>query len=211
MAIELHDVTFAYPGRPVLDRVSLSLPEAGALCLFGPSGCGKTTVLRLLARLEKPQDGRITGLDGLRTAVVFQENRLLPWLSVLDNVAAVCGGRAGRTHAASCLEDVGLADAAQLQPAALSGGMKRRAAIARALACDADLLLLDEPFTGLDGSLWQGIASRLLNRYKGRPIVLVTHIEAEAQALDAPILRLTPAPQAGRLQPAEILPGAPIH
>lgn len=199
MAIELQDVTFAYPGRPVLDRVSLRLPEDGALCLFGPSGCGKTTILRLFAGLETPQGGRIAGLEGRRCAAVFQENRLLPWLSVLDNVAAVCGGRAGRTHAAACLDEVGLSDAAHLPPAALSGGMKRRTAIARALACDADLLLLDEPFTGLDESLWRGIASRLLSRYAEVPIVLVTHIEAEARALDAPMLRLGPVPQSGRL------------
>lgn len=132
--IALEDVSFAYGQKPVLQAVSLRFPKSGAVCLFGASGCGKTTLLRLLSGLEKPDKGRLTGLEGKRTAMLFQEDRLLPWLSVLENVAVVLEGPDARARAADWLELVGLADAAHKRPAALSGGMRRRAALARALA-----------------------------------------------------------------------------
>ena len=90
--IALEDVSFAYGQKPVLQAVSLRFPKSGAVCLFGASGCGKTTLLRLLSGLEKPDKGRLTGLEGKRTAMLFQEDRLLPWLSVLENVAVVLEG-----------------------------------------------------------------------------------------------------------------------
>lgn len=119
--IALEDVSFAYGQKPVLQAVSLRFPKSGAVCLFGASGCGKTTLLRLLSGLEKPDKGRLTGLEGKRTAMLFQEDRLLPWLSVLENVAVVLEGPDARARAADWLELVGLADAAHKRPAALSG------------------------------------------------------------------------------------------
>lgn len=92
MAIALRKVSFSYGDRPVLDKVSLRFPEKGVICLFGASGCGKTTILRLLAGLEQPDSGSLEGLEEKSAAVVFQENRLLPWLSVRDNVAAPLRG-----------------------------------------------------------------------------------------------------------------------
>ena len=196
MAIEFRDVSFAYGSLTVLDHFSLTLPEKGVLCLTGPSGCGKTTLLRLLAGLEKPAAGIIAGWDGRRAAVVFQEDRLLPWMTAEDNVAAALPGsqEAARRRARSCLEAVQLGGQARRLPAELSGGMRRRVAIARALAADADLLLLDEPFTGLDPHLWAGIAAVLRQAYAGRPILLVTHHPAEAEAMGAEILPLEGPP-----------------
>ena len=186
MAIEFRDVFFAYGGLTVLDHFSLTLPEKGVLCLTGPSGCGKTTLLRLLAGLEKPAAGVIAGWAGRRAAVVFQEDRLLPWMTAEDNVAAALPGsqEAARRRARSCLEAVQLAGQARMLPAELSGG----------LAADADLLLLDEPFTGLDPHLWAGIAAVLRQAYADRPILLVTHHPAEAEAMGAEILPLEGPP-----------------
>ncbi len=198
--IALDKVDFAYGSKPVLERVSLVFPAAGTVCLFGPSGCGKTTILRLLAGLEVPAGGTVRGVDELRAAVVFQENRLLPWIPVWENVAMVHHGSDARERAMDCLERVGLADSAKAYPAQLSGGMRRRAAIARALAFDADFLLLDEPFTGLDETLWRGIAAEIRRVYADRLIVLITHIPAEAQAMKAAVLPLPPAPLHGELR-----------
>lgn len=185
MAIALEQVTFAYrPGEPVLREFSWRLPPDGVTCLFGPSGCGKTTLLRLLAGLEVPQAGRITGLDGRRVAAVFQENRLLPWRTAAQNVA-VALPREQRERAADWLTRVGLSAVADSYPATLSGGMKRRVAIARALAAQADVLLLDEPFAGLDEALWRTMAEALHAVYANKPIVLVTHVAEEAQVLEA--------------------------
>lgn len=199
MAVALREVSFSYGDRLVLDSVSLAFPEEGAVCLFGASGCGKTTILRLLAGLERPDGGSLEGLEGKSAAVVFQEDRLLPWLSVRDNVAAPLRGEDAARRADAALEAVGLGGEGGKQPAQLSGGMKRRAAIARALAAEADFLLLDEPFTGLNEELWKPIAALLRERYAGKLIVLVTHNRAEAEALGASIVRLSEPPQWGRL------------
>lgn len=199
MAIALRKVSFSYGDRPVLDKVSLRFPEKGVLCLFGASGCGKTTILRLLAGLEQPDSGSLEGLEEKSAAVVFQENRLLPWLSVRDNVAAPLRGSDAARRADAALEAVGLGGEGDKRPSQLSGGMKRRAAIARALAAKADFLLLDEPFTGLNEELWKPIAGILRESYADRLIVLVTHNPAEAEAMGASLLRLAEPPQRGEL------------
>lgn len=187
-------VDFSYGPLRVLEDVSLVFPEKGVVCLSGPSGCGKTTLLRLLAGLERPEHGQIRGISDRKTAAVFQEDRLLPWMTALDNVAlALPGGlRSNRDRAAEALALVGLAEQGSVFPSDLSGGMKRRVAIARALALDADMWLLDEPFTGIDPELRDRIASLLRQRAERALLVLVTHIEEEARLLGARTLPLSP-------------------
>ena len=178
MAIQLREVCLRFGGKTVLDRFTLDLPESGALCLLGPSGCGKTTLLRLLAGLLRPQSGSVSGLPR-RPALLFQEDRLLPWLSVLDNVAAVSTPEQARRW----LEAVGLETELQAKPGTLSGGMRRRVALARALAYDGDWLLLDEPFTGLNPELVEDMSRLCLSR--GLPILAVTHAQRDAELLGA--------------------------
>lgn len=191
--IAFENVDFSYDGKQkILDRFSLELPGDGVLCLFGPSGCGKTTLLRLLAGLEKPQSGRIMGPDGQRVSAVFQENRLLPWETVLENVTIA--GDVKPEEASRLLTRLGLGGVLDKRPAELSGGMKRRVAIARALAFPADILLLDEPFVGLEAELWTEIAREIHERYSGKPVVLVTHIAEQAAAMNARIIRLSGPP-----------------
>lgn len=189
MAIVFDKVTFGYGNQPVLREVSFALPERGGICLFGPSGCGKTTLLRLLCGLEQPQAGQIQGLDGLTVAAVFQEDRLLPWRSVLDNVR-LAGSAVSAEKAAALLEDVGLSEALHAFPSELSGGMNRRVAIARALAADADLLILDEPFTGLDDARATAVAGVIRRVYEGRPLVMVSHAQGDAVLLGARLCEL---------------------
>ena len=101
MGIALREVDFSYGDRPILQDFTLEFPESGVVCLFGPSGCGKTTILRLLAGLERPDRGRIEGMEAVRVSMVFQENRLLPWMSAADNVAAVLEGKESKPQAAA--------------------------------------------------------------------------------------------------------------
>lgn len=195
MAITLRDVSFSYDGnKKILDGFSIEFPEKGAVCLMGPSGCGKTTLLRLIAGLEQPQSGAITGIEGLNAAYVFQENRLLPWLSALENVAIVSGGFGRQPEAAVWLEKMGIGGNQLKRPKELSGGMKQRVAIARALAAKADFIILDEPFAGLDISLWQQISDMILTEYSDKLIILVTHIPEQAVALKADVIKLDGLP-----------------
>lgn len=189
----LEGVSFAYdPARPVLENLSLDLLEDGVICLAGPSGCGKTTLLRLLAGLVTPQAGTITGIADRRTAMVFQEDRLLPRETVWQNTVTTADAGA-RDRAARLLSRLGLGEHLHRRPADLSGGMRRRVALARALAAEPDLLLLDEPFTGLDEDAWRAAAELITSEAPGL-IVLVTHLPAQAAALGAPFVRLDGPP-----------------
>lgn len=171
----------AYAGAAVLEDVSFTLAP-GVTCLMAPSGRGKTTLLRLLLGLEPPDRGGIYGLEGLRPAVVFQEDRLLEGLSALENVSFVVGRRQ-RTQAAELLTGLGLDPAEKKPVAAYSGGMRRRVALARALAAPFDMLLLDEPFTGLDQESRQKAADCVRAYGSGKIVLLVTHRAEEVQTL----------------------------
>lgn len=192
--IRFEEVSLAFGDCRVLDCCTERLPERGVVCLFGPSGCGKTSFVRVLTGLQKPDSGRVSGICPGEAAVVFQEHRLLPWLTVRENVAAVLpkGG-----DPLIWLRIVGLEQAADLLPKALSGGMQRRAALARALAYGGTLLVLDEPFQGLDLAAKREIYPHILAAAAEKPVLLITHDPAEAQALadeiwyvDGPPLRV---------------------
>lgn len=179
--IKFENVSFGYGKSLILDRFNLSLEPKGATVLSGPSGCGKTTLLRLIAGLEKPVSGTVSGLPGI-VGYMFQEDRLLPWLTALQNVAAVCSGEQAQETARLWLERVEL-DSAQINalPSELSGGQIRRVALARALAYECSLLLFDEPFKGLDSALSLRMAALVLEH--SVPLIAVIHSEEEAANL----------------------------
>ena len=182
--IRLEHVTFGYGlQKAVLRDVSLEIPEGGRLCLMGPSGKGKSTVLRLLLGLEKPRRGTVSVPEGTAFSAVFQENRLLPWKTVLENVALFSDGETARR----CLTALGLSDSLTAMPDALSGGMKRRVALARALAHPFDMLVLDEALTGLDGGTKARCLAAIDRAVGHRTLVMATHDESEAAALGAEI------------------------
>lgn len=191
--IELQNVGFAYENKAVLAGVSLSLARGEHAAVLGPSGCGKTTLLSLIAGLRAPTSGRIVCEKGARLAVCFQEDRLLPWRTVLQNVALAVPSaeQAAREETARLwLARVGLSKEADSYPDALSGGMKRRAALARALAFDGDALLLDEPFRALDEETHAAMLALVREAAKGKLLVLVTHDERDAEGMN--IIRLSP-------------------
>ena len=156
----------------MLDRFSLEIPDRGLTALSGPSGCGKTTLLRVMAGLAKPESGTVSGIDPARTALLFQEDRLLPWRTAAQNITDVLP-RSRRGEGPRWLAFAELDGEGEAYPTALSGGMARRLALARCAALGGDLLLLDEPFAGVDRSR----TARLLDRLRGLgvPAVLATH------------------------------------
>ncbi len=174
-SIVIKKLTKSYGGHPVFDGFSAEIPLNGVTVLRGASGAGKTTLFRLLLGLERPDGGEILGMQGKKPAVVFQEDRLLPWATALDNVSLVSNS----ARAGAALSRLGLSESLLQQPKELSGGMKRRVAIARALAYGGDLLFLDEPFTGLDEENKRIAARALLD--EGVPILVITHDDAETE------------------------------
>lgn len=188
--VTLEQVTKRYGEKTVLHRFSLQLPSRGIVALMGPSGCGKTTLLRLLAGLETPDAGRVR-VQG-HAVLLFQEDRLLPWLTVEQNLLAALP-RGGGEGIPPLLQALGISGESASYPGALSGGMRRRVALARALLAPGELLLLDEPFKGLD-AVTRGRAMELVAaRAADRLTLLVTHDPGEA-ALAACCYRLEGAP-----------------
>ena len=190
MDVILHEVCKSFGENRVLDHLSWAFPGGQISCVQGPSGCGKTTLLRLIAGLEAPDSGEIRGAEGKKISAVFQENRLLENLTVEKNILLTARPGFRRTDAHKLLDDLGLADAAQRPTGELSGGMQRRVAVARALAADYELMLLDEPLTGLDGELRLRVMRRIQADLKGRTAIWITHDPDDAALLDAPVLQL---------------------
>ena len=156
-SIEVTQLSKRFPGaaRPVLGDLTFALPAGASLALLGPSGCGKTTLLRLLMGLDTPSGGELAIAPGLRRSYVFQEPRLVPWRTALENVLLplkLTGqvDAATRERAATLLGERGLGERLRHFPRELSGGMQMRVALARALVDEPQLLLLDEPFAALD-------------------------------------------------------------
>jgi NitT/TauT family transport system ATP-binding protein len=217
LQVRLHGVTVRFPAPAgsleALRGLTLDIPAGSLTVVIGPNGCGKSTLLRVIAGLLQPSDGGVLVGDSApragdgRVGLAFQQPRLLPWLSTLDNVALplALGGKPGADEqAAEALARVGLAEATELRPAQLSGGMSQRAGLARALISDPLVLLLDEPFSALDALTREGFDGDLQRIWMDRPqtVVMVTHSVGEAVRMADRIVVMTPRP--GRV--AEIIP-----
>jgi iron(III) transport system ATP-binding protein len=199
--LALEAVSHAYGDLLAVADVTLTVAPGELLCLLGPSGCGKTTLLRVAAGLEPLQAGRIVIGDRVvaepgrslppeqrSVGLVFQDYALFPHLNVLDNVAFGLHRlprELRRSRALELLERVGLADRAALYPDTLSGGQQQRVALARALAPRPPVMLLDEPFSGLDSRLREQVReeTRELLEESGAAVLMVTHDPTEAMAL----------------------------
>jgi iron(III) transport system ATP-binding protein len=197
-ALDIEDLSHGFGKVPAVDGFNLSVAAGEVVCLLGPSGCGKTTLLRLVAGLERVQRGRIA-IGGVAVAapgrhcppedrgagLVFQDYALFPHLTVAENVGfglLGCSEAERRNRVGELLERAGLADLARRYPHALSGGQQQRVALARALAPRPPLILLDEPFSGLDARLRDQVRDGTLHLLKqsGQTTLMVTHDAEEA-------------------------------
>jgi len=194
----------------VLRGLSLEIERGEFFCLLGPSGCGKTTVLNLVAGFEQPTagvvsvDGRPVTAPGVERTVVFQgDDSLYTWLTAVENVEfglrlAGVEARSRRATALRYLELVGLQGQGQKYPSQLSGGMKQRIQIARALVCESPILLMDEPFAALDAQTRSILQDELIGIWQqtGRTFLFITHDIAEAIVLANRVGLMTAGPQA---------------
>lgn len=197
--IEVDQISKAYEGQTALCSCSMTLTGGGIYCLMAPSGAGKTTLLRLLAGLERPDSGQIrfvgpTGRQAkpgqLPLAFVFQEDRLCQELGAEKNIALVHPTVSGQALQQEILQL--LPEEALKKPVReYSGGMRRRVALLRAMLSPGEIILLDEPFTGLDEESRQAAYAYVLKRREGRTLVFTTHHEEEAAGLGAEMCALT--------------------
>ena len=191
--ISVSHLTLSYGEKRVLEDFSLTLPERGVTVLSGPSGCGKTTLLRCLAGLERPRSVRIQAPPPRETSLLFQEDRLFPWRTVEQHLMDVLP-QSRWAEVPRWLALAGLTGEEGSLPASLSGGMRRRLALVRALALGGRLYLLDEPFTGVDPARVRRLMEAL--RTLDAPVLLSSHealvcsLADRVICLDCPPLRL---------------------
>lgn len=197
--LEIRQGNKAFGEKVILHDLSLALPQGQVTCVLGPSGGGKTTLLRVLAGLLPLDRGEVIRPD-LRASYVFQEDRLLLWSTALENLLAV---GISSEEATQALRTVGLQQDADALPQALSGGMRRRLSIARALAYGGDLFFLDEPLRGLDAATAAPVLDALKAALQGKTALLITHRPDEAFAL-ADRLILVDGPPVRVLQTADV-------
>ena len=183
--LTIRGICKSFEGRSVLKNVSFDFPEAAVTALRGPSGCGKTTLVNIILGLLAPDEGEVLLPVSARTAAVFQEDRLIEHFSAARNVRLTAPSSVPDEQIHSALSELGLAQEGEKRVSEFSGGMRRRVAVIRAALFQPQLLLLDEPFKGLDEEMRARTASFLRRNCAQATTILVTHDETEAALMGA--------------------------
>lgn len=186
----LTDITKSYGDRLVLENLSLTFPAGSVTCIMGPSGCGKTTLFNLITGTIKPDSGSISGVPE-RLSIVFQEDRLCESFSAISNIRLVTGDRMSNEEIMQHFEELGIADSANMPVCNLSGGMKRRVTIARAICYDSELILLDEALKGLDDERRHLTMDYIKRHSQGKTIICITHDPKEAEHMGGTLIDFT--------------------
>ncbi|MDF2484284.1 MAG: hypothetical protein K0R46_452 [Herbinix sp.] len=190
MAIEVIHITKHFGDHMLFDDLNLTFMEGQMNCLMGASGSGKSALVNMLLGLMRPDSGEIKGLSGKRIAAVFQEDRLIEHWDAVKNIKLVCGKSISEQRIEQELKLVGIEDYADKAVKYFSGGMRRRVAIVRALLANSDVLILDEPFKGLDEALKVRVIEYVIDRTKGKTVLLVTHDKEEVSRLSGNLFTL---------------------
>ena len=190
MSIIIENLCKSYGSNKVLRDVNIKLEDGKIYCLMGMSGMGKTTLLRILMGHESYDSGSIKGIDTSHISSMFQEDRLIPYLSAIDNVRIVLRGKNNRDEIRNNLLSILPDDSLDMPVSSLSGGMKRRVALARALSYPGKLIILDEPFTGLDKNTKLNVIDYILKMRNNRTLLIATHGTDDANLLGAEIIKL---------------------
>lgn len=190
MSIQLINLTKSFDNKLVLDNINLTFTEGRISCLMGPSGQGKTTITNLMMGLLKPDSGEIKGCEGKKTVAVFQEDRLIEHWDARKNIRLVCDKSVTDEQIKQELERVGITDYVNKSVASFSGGMRRRVALVRAILAGGDMIILDEPFKGLDEAIKLQVVDYLKNKTSGKTVIVITHDRADAGLLDADLITL---------------------
>lgn len=190
MSIIITDLYKSFDDNEILKNVNITLEDSSIYCLMGASGIGKTTLLRILMGLERADSGCISGIDTKNISCMFQEDRLIPDLSAIDNVRIVLRRKNNRAEVRNNLLSILPDDSLDLPVSSLSGGMKRRVALARALSYPGKLIILDEPFTGLDKDTKLNVINYILKMRNNRTLLIATHGTDDADLLGAKIIKL---------------------
>lgn len=189
MDIVVKNISKSFGENKVLDRFNAVFPEHKITSLMGSSGLGKTTLINILMGLIKQDSGEIEGVPKLKSAV-FQEDRLCESFNSVSNVRLVCDNSVNNKTIISHLEDIGLKGSLNQPVSSLSGGMRRRVVIVRAILAKSDILFLDEPFKGLDYETKRDTMRYLLKNINGRTVIMITHSVDEAEALGSQIITM---------------------
>ncbi len=189
MALTIKNLTKKFD-IPVLDGFSFDFPDKGVVCLLGKSGCGKTTLINCIAGLEKYDSGEICCMDS-KISFVFQEDRLIPWISAKRNILAV---NDDEQVCSRVLDKMGLLEHADKLPDELSGGMRQRVSIARAIAYGGDIIFLDEPFKGIDIKTKAAVIEAVKELIEDKLCIFITHDLEEAKMLSDVIVILDGPP-----------------
>ncbi|MBQ7821322.1 MAG: ABC transporter ATP-binding protein [Clostridia bacterium] len=182
--IILRSICKSFDGHDVLNNFNISFDDGSRSALMGPSGCGKTTLFKIISGLEKPDSGTLSGTESMRFSAVFQDDRLCENMSLYANMKLVCPKSTKKSEILNGIQELGLGGFENKPVSTLSGGMKRRASVLRAMLAEFDTLILDEPFNGLDRESKAVTSKYILDRLNSRTLIIITHNPEDAELLE---------------------------
>lgn len=190
MDIMVNGICKSFSGQQVLDNITISFSEGLINCIMGASGVGKTTLAYIIMGLLKPDSGEITGLSGKKISAVFQEDRLIEHWDAIKNIMLVSNKDVTKEKAENHLSKICLKEYEGKPVKDLSGGMRRRVAIVRAILSEYDVLIMDEPFKGLDEELKRQTITYVKENTKGKTLIIITHDKDEVIMLQAKLITM---------------------